>query len=330
MKILVTGGAGYVGSLLVPALLNEGHAVRVLDLFLFDPGIFDNITDSRLELITGDIRDDALLKTALKDTDAVIHLAAMSNDPSAELNPSLTRHINYDAACNLATLAKRLGVRLFINASSASVYGILKEGMANEEAPLDPITIYAVCKKESEAFILDLNDNNFCAVSLRPATLSGYAPRLRLDLTVNILTYQAIYRDKITVFGGDQYRPNLSVKDMVRAYINLLGQDTAIIGGKSYNVSQDNYTVKEVALCIKQVLDLPGLGIDTIPSDDKRSYTLDAGRISRELGFHPLYDISDSILELASKFRNKTIAEPAGSKYRNVEFLKQHAMVTAI
>lgn len=323
MKILVTGGAGYVGSLLIPHLLNEEYDVSVLDWFIFKQDVFQHLKTTHLKCIRGDIRDEELVKRSLEGVDTVIHLAAISNDPSSELNPKATNQINLEAACKLADISKEMGVMRFINASSASVYGVQQDKPASEDSETNPITIYAKCKLESESYIISKNNHRFITTSLRPATLSGYTPRLRLDLTVNIFTYHAICLGSIKVFGGEQYRPNLSVKDMVRAYMHVLKTDPNKIGGRVFNVSQANFKVIEIAEIVRQVIGKNDLKVEITPSDDKRSYSLNASQITRELGFKPIYDLNNSIRELSKKLLDGTVVNPSGYVYRNVELLKQ-------
>src|SRR6266705_2991163 len=202
-QVLVTGGGGYVGSVLVPKLLAAGYGVNVLDLFLYGEEVFEAArSNPKLRLIKGDLRHLPTVEGALAGCDAVIHLACISNDPSFELDPELGKSINLDAFRPLVRAAKAAGVRRFIYASSSSVYGI-KEGVAvTEDLPLDPLTDYSKYKALCEEVLEAEREPGFVAVTLRPATVCGYAPRLRLDLTVNILTNHAINNGRIKVFGG--------------------------------------------------------------------------------------------------------------------------------
>ncbi len=321
MHILVTGGAGYVGSRLVPALLEAGHTVTVLDWFFFEPRQFVEPVPG-LTCIVGDLRDREKVKEALDHADAVIHLAAISNDPTCELNPSVTWDINFEASCRLADLAQQAGVRRFINASSASVYGIKEEERVTEELPSSPETIYGRSKAESEAYILAANNKRFTTTSVRPATLSGYAPRMRLDLTVNILTYQAICKNLLQVFGGSQYRPNLALNDMVRAYLLLLTIAAEKVAGRTFNLSEGNYRVLGIAEEIKRVLGLEDLEIRRVPTKDTRSYRLCADRAAQELGFTASLNLEHSIRDVATAFIDGRIFDPDQPRYRNIEWLK--------
>ena len=214
--ILVTGGGGYVGSVLVPLLLEAGYKVRVLDLFIYGKQVFDGITAAHrlnLELLEGDLRDTALLKKSLSGCDAVIHLACISNDPSFELDPALGRSINYEAFLPLVDIAKDSGVRRFIYASSSSVYGVKEEQNVTEDLPREPLTDYSRFKAMCEDELEKRRSSGFTTLTLRPATVCGWSPRMRLDLSVNILTNHAVNKGKITVFGGAQLRPNFHVRD---------------------------------------------------------------------------------------------------------------------
>lgn len=321
MKVLVTGGAGYVGSLLVPALLEKGYEVTVLDWFIFEPDLFIDFKSNLLTNVKGDIRDKELVRKILKNTDSVIHLAGMSNDPSAIINPKVTEDINFKATVDLAKSAKNLGVKRMIIASSASVYGI-QDSPATEQTIPHPLTIYSKCKLWSEENILPLDDENFTAVAVRPATLSGYAPRMRLDLVVNNMTSQAVANKKLKVLGGDQYRPNLSVKDMVNVYLNLLQLDSKIIGGETYNVSESNLTIKEIANKIQLILKDEDIEVEMHESDDKRSYWVNSDKAQKELDFKPKYSVDNSIIGIVKALTNGTILNPDLAKFRNVEVLK--------
>jgi nucleoside-diphosphate-sugar epimerase len=321
MQILVTGGAGYVGSLLVPTLLDAGHTVTVLDWFIFEPRQFTGHLPG-LKCVVGDLRDADKVKESLEEIEAVIHLAAISNDPSSELNPQATREINFDASCRLADLARQAGIKRFINASSASVYGVRDEENITEELEPRPQTVYARCKAECETYVLSNNSDDFLTTSVRPATLSGYAPRMRLDLTVNILTYHAVCKKLLQVFGGAQFRPNLSVKDMVRFYLMLLEISPEKIAGRTFNICERNYTVSEIAEAVKDVLGQKQMEIRYVPTDDNRSYRLSGKRVADELGFFPEFDLEHSIREVAAALSDGTIKEPEHIRYRNVEWLK--------
>ena len=222
-NVLVTGGAGYVGAVLVPKLLNKGHCVKVVDLYIYGEDVFDKVKDHPgLKQVKGDIRDRKMLERETPGYDTVIHLACISNDPSYELDPVLGKSINYDAFIALVDVSKKAGVKNFIFASSSSVYGVKDVPEVTESLPLEPQTDYSKYKALCEEVLIKEATDNFIVTIIRPSTVCGYSPRLRLDLTVNILTNHAINKGEITVFGGEQMRPNLHIEDMTDFYCFLL------------------------------------------------------------------------------------------------------------
>ncbi|HWB13117.1 MAG TPA: SDR family oxidoreductase [Pirellulales bacterium] len=302
-KVLVTGGAGYVGSVLVPKLLAAGHHVRVLDAYYFGQQPLAGVRGhARLEEIKGDLRDQATLDDALVGCGVVIHLACVSNDPSFELDPALGRSINYDAFLPLVRLAKRRGVRRFIYASSSSVYGIKQEENVTEDLPLEPLTDYSKYKALCEDVLLAERKPGFCALVVRPATVCGYSPRLRLDLSVNILTNLAHHKREITVFGGTQRRPNLHIEDMTDLYVAALGWEEQKIDGKIYNAGWQNLSIRQIADLVKEETG-DDVRIVVSPTDDLRSYHISSQKIERELGWKPRHTVRDAIRDLLSAFR---------------------------
>jgi nucleoside-diphosphate-sugar epimerase len=322
--ILVTGGAGYVGSLLVPALLQQGYHVRVFDWMLFAPHIFNHLLGHpHLDVRKGDMRDAYAVESALQGITTVIHLACLSNDPSCALSEELTRSINYDAGIQLIKLAKQNGVARFLNASSASVYGIKEEAHVTENLSLEPITSYARYKAALEAILLQERSTSFHTVSVRPATLCGCAPRQRLDLTVNTLTYQAICFGRITLYNAQQERPNLTVQDMVRLYLLLLHAPTTSIDGKVFNITAENYRILDMVDIVRETLNLP-VEIHCIETNDRRSYRLSGDAIKNALGYTPMFTIRDAIREVAFALQHGQIPCPQSALYRNVDFLREH------
>ena len=319
-KILVTGGAGYVGSQLVPDLLNRGYEVRVLDMFIFDDHVFEAVNNNNLELVRGDIRNRKDVDRCMRDIDCVIHLAAISNDASCELDQKLTKEVNCDAVAYLLKKAKEQGVRRFIFPSSASVYGVKEEDNVTEDSSLDPLTIYAKSKVEGEKLVLSHDSHDFTTTSIRAATLCGYSRRQRLDLTVNILTHHAVCRGKIKVFGGEQKRPNTNIHDIISIYNLMLQASKEKIGGKAFNAGFENYKIIEIANIVKKSVSSYA-DIEINPMTDYRSYHISSGKICEELGFRPRYAITDAIRELEAAFKNNMIPEPESSKYYNVKYM---------
>ena len=269
-RVLVTGGAGYVGSNLVPKLLAAGYEVSVLDLYLYGDVFADMKSNPRLTEVKGDLRNAADVGRAVAGCDAVIHLACISNDPSFDLDPTLGRSINFDCFRPLVKASKDAGVRRFIYASSSSVYGIKTDMDVTEELPLEPLTDYSKYKAMCEEVLEQEREPGFVCVTLRPATVCGYAPRLRLDLTVNILTNHAITNGRITVFGGDQLRPNIHIDDMTDLYLKLLEAPDDVIDGKIWNAGYHNLKVSAIAEMVKAEVG-PKVDIVVTPTDDHRS-----------------------------------------------------------
>lgn len=306
--VLVTGGAGYIGSRLVPKLLAAGYRVKVLDAQFFVNGLDTFLAHPHLEFIRGDIRDEPVVDAALRGVKTVVHLAAVANDPSFNVDPGLSRSINIDCLPHLMSSAKRMGCARFIYASSASVYGINAEPLVDEYQPCVPITDYNRYKAEGEQVLFGLSDPSFETIAVRAATVCGWSPRQRLDLTVNILTASALARGEITVFGGDQYRPNVHIGDLTRLYLTLIQKSSlGSINGQPLNVGQDNYTVAEIASTVKDIVDRyfgTNVPIKTTPSDDVRSYRLDSSRLRQEYGFEFVFGIRDAVLELCERWQS--------------------------
>ena len=301
-RVLVTGGAGYVGSALVPKLIDAGYKVNVLDLYIYGDHIFGDYSSSpHLTQIKGDLRDPTMVNQAVAGCDAVIHLACISNDPSYDLNPELGKSINYDAFQPLVRASKQAGVSRFIYASSSSVYGVKDEAEVTENLALEPLTDYSKFKAMCEDVLQREREDGFSVVTVRPSTVCGYAPRLRLDLAVNILTNHAVNNRKITVFGGRQMRPNIHIDDMVDLYIHLLSLPSRQIDGGVYNAGYENLSVLSIAELVKATLALD-VEIDITPTDDNRSYHVSSKKIAEVLGFTASHTIKDAVCDLKKAF----------------------------
>lgn len=324
-RVAVIGGAGYVGSSLVPRLLERGHEVTVFDLFLFHPTLFGDLTQHpRLRLIRADIRNAAEIRRALVGQDAVIHLACISNDPGFELDPALGKAINYDAFPGIVTAARDGGARRFIYASSSSVYGVREEPEVTEETPCAPLTDYSRFKLDCEVYLREHPPQGMDWVVLRPATGCGYAPRLRLDLAVNILTIHALVNRKILVFGGSQKRPNIHVDDMADVYLWLLDAPRESVHQRVFNAGYENHTVAQLAEMVRKTVGDAGITIETRPTNDLRSYHINSDRIRREIGFVPARSIEDAVRSICDAHRSGKIPEPMNTdSYHNVRVLKR-------
>ena len=323
-RVMITGGAGYVGSALVPRLIAEGFAVTVLDRYDYGEDVFDELRgDPRLREVKGDIRDPEAVARALGEASTVIHLACISNDPSYDLDPALGKSINFDAFRPLVQASKRAGVERFIYASSSSVYGVKDEPLVTEELSRAPLTDYSKFKALCEDVLEEERTPGFTTVVVRPSTVCGYAKRLRLDLVVNILTNQAVHRRKITVLGGKQMRPNIHIQDMVGAYLQLLREPAAKIDGQIFNVGGNNHTVSELAEIVRGVID-PGLPIEVKPTNDERSYKTSSEKIRRALGWEPRYTVADAVRDLKAAFDAQLVPDPLENpRYFNIKRMQE-------
>jgi nucleoside-diphosphate-sugar epimerase len=327
-SVLVTGGAGYVGSLLVPQLLARGHKVTVFDTMYFGNGNLP--TDHpRLKLVKGDIRDTAHLARELEGIEAVVNMACISNDASFELDESLSTTINLDAFEPMVLAAKKAGVKRFIYASSSSVYGVSDQPDVTEDHPLLPLTLYNKYKGMCEPLLLKHTDDKFVGVIFRPATVCGYAPHQRLDLSVNILTNHAVTNGKIKVFGGDQMRPNLHVQDYCDAVLMFLDVEDDLIRNQIFNVGFQNMSIRDLALLVKKVVEeeFPEkgeIGIETTLTNDNRSYHINSDKVTRAIGFKPRHTIEEAIRDLCRAFKLGALPNSMeDDQYYNVRTLKK-------
>jgi len=293
-----------VGAVLVPHLLEKGYMVTVLDLMIYG----DNVLPSHpnLNAVKGDIRDQVLLKKLIPGHDAVIHLACISNDPSFELNPGLGKSINLEAFRPLVETSKSCSVKRFIYASSSSVYGIKDEPNVHEEMVLEPLTDYSQFKADCEKILAEYQSDNFTTVTIRPATVCGYSPRQRLDVVVNILTNLAYHKREISVFGGEQLRPNIHIADMAEAYLVLLKAPKEKIAGQIFNAGYENQPVRQLAETVQSVVG-EYVKLVTTPSNDNRSYHISSQKIKEELGFEATHTIREAVEDLCAAFENNLL-----------------------
>ncbi len=306
-KILITGGGGYVGSALSDYLIKKGFEVTAYDLFMYGQDVFTE--NDKIRLVKGDIRNEKLFSDSVKNHDAVIHLACISNDPSFELNPKLGKSINFDAFEPLVKLSLKNGVKRFIYASSSSVYGIKSEQNVNEDMSLEPLTDYSKFKVDCEKILNAYKSHNFETVIIRPATVCGFSWRQRLDVIVNILSNLAFHKREITVFGGSQLRPNIHISDMLRAYELLLNADSSKVNGQTFNAGWENKSVDEIAMTVKNNMG-EDVRITKSQTDDNRSYHISSEKIKSILDFQTKFTISDAVNDLKNAFEKKIFLDP--------------------
>ncbi len=325
-RVLVTGGAGYVGCVLTPQLLAAGYEVQVYDVLYYgDRGLPRH---PRLSVTVGDIRDTDRLAEAFQGMHMVLHLACISNDPSFELDEDLSRSINYQCFEPMVIAAKAAGVRRFVYGSTSSVYGVSDAAQVTEDHPLVPVSHYNRFKGMCEPLLWRHQAADFTCVTLRPATVCGYSPRPRLDLTVNILTNHAVNKGRITVFGGCQKRPNLHINDMCDVYQLVLEAPADKIAGQTFNVGHENLTIAEIAATVRDGVarefpDRPPVDIVTTPSDDPRSYHINSDKIRRLLGYGPRRGIRDAVRDLCAAFKDGRLPDSFDDdRYYNVRTMK--------
>lgn len=327
MNILVTGGAGYCGSVLTPQLLNSGHKVTVYDMLYYGSD-FLPLDNPDLTVIQGDIRETAKLAAALEGIDAVLNLAAISNDASFELDENLSTSVNMDAFEPMVLAAKAAGVKRFVYASSSSVYGVSDAPEVTEDHPLVPLTLYNKYKGLCEPLLFKHTDENFAGVVFRPATVCGYGPRQRLDVSVNILTNHAVNKGQITVFGGSQLRPNLHIQDYCDLAQTLLEAPREKIENQVFNCGMQNLSIMDIAKIVKKVVqeEFPekgDIGIVTTETDDIRSYHINSDRVKNVLGFTPKRTVEDAARDLCQAFREGKLPNSFDDdKFHNVRTMK--------
>ena len=321
-KVLVTGAAGYVGSVLVPKLLNAGYDVRALDLMLFGTNGIDPVRD-KCEIVCGDIRDESLLEKSISGADHIIHLAAIANDPCSNLNPELTEQVNYIATKNIARLARENGVRRMVYSSSSSVYGVREEPNVTEDLELRPLTIYSKTKAWAEDAIREQTTRDFTTVSIRSATVCGYSPRQRLDLVVNIFASDAILKGEIGVNGGEQKRPNVHIEDITDLYLGMLSIPSEKVSGDVFNYGKENFSLNRIAEMVREEVG-EHVKIKINPKTaDSRSYHISSEKIEKTLGVFPQRTVRNAISDLKNAFERGLIPNPSDSRYRNIIRMKE-------
>jgi nucleoside-diphosphate-sugar epimerase len=326
--VLVIGGAGYLGSQLSRELLQRGYTVRVLDNLLFGThGLNELINRDDFTLIEGDMRSIDDVVEGIKKSDAAIHLGGLVGDPASGLDPEETLELNYHSSRMIAEICKYHQVNRFIFASTCSVYGKSSspEELLTEESELNPVSLYAQTNIQSEKVLLDLEDKNFSPTIFRMATLYGYSPRMRFDLVVNILTAKAYNEGVVPIFGGDQYRPNLHVRDAARAYADCLEASLGKVKGEIFNIGSDeqNYQIKEVGEIVASCF--PNADIDwQREKEDERSYQVDFSKVNENLGYQVEETIEDAVLEIKEAFEQGEFEDYSKDKYSNYRTTKQY------
>ena len=323
--VLLTGGAGYIGSVAVRELLDKGYTVRVLDRFLYGEHPLDEIRD-RIEVVQGDIC--RLDEDVLDGVSSVIHLAGFSNDPTAEVNPEANHRMNTIATRTLAEACKRKGVDRFLFASSCALYDRGRDaadGIQDEDSEVEPRAPYATSKYEAERILADMTDETFRPTILRHGTVYGWSPRMRYDLVVNTFVKSAFQTGALTVHsGGRMWRPVVDVKDVARCYAECIECDLDAIGGRIFNVSYENYTVLMIAEKVKEALSgIVDLDVK-VQDDDRlgRSYRVSTDRIETAIGFRPTVSVQDSVRDLAGKLQAGISVDFDNPKYYNIKWLE--------
>lgn len=313
MKVCITGGGGYVGSRLTPYLLRKGYHVTVLDTFWY--GNFLDL-HKNLTIIRGDIRNVKDLREAFKGQDTIIHLACVSNDPSFDMSPQLGKEVNYDCFKQILTISKEQKIKKFIYASSSSVYGVSELENVDEDSPKNPLTDYSKFKLQCET---ELRTFGGAWTIIRPATVCGYAPRMRFDLVVNILTIQALVNKKITLFGTEQKRPNINIDDMCLSYEFVLEKNT---DKETFNVGFENLTLLEIAELVRKTLN-EDIKIEIQPTKDPRSYHINSDRI-KNLGFKSQFSIESAIKGIKKAYEEEEFFDPMNNpRYYNIKKMKE-------
>ena len=323
-RVLVIGGGGYIGSILVRKLLEKGYKVRILDQFIYGEESIQGLEHPSLEIIRGDTRHIETLTRCLDDVDAVVHLAELVGDPACALNPILTQETNYFATLLIASICKYYQINRFIYLSSCSVYGDSgEEGRLIEESALNPMSLYAKMKISSENTLRELTDDNFMPTILRLSTVYGHSHRPRFDLVVNTLTAKALKDGKITIFGGNQWRPNVHVADVAKAIILVLEASLDKVGKQIFNVGSDeqNYTILEIGKLINEEVPSASLIVEDKVSD-RRNYRVSFKKIRETLNFKPDNSLKDGIREIIAALNTGKVEHYQHPKYHNIKFLE--------
>ncbi|HID63519.1 MAG TPA: SDR family oxidoreductase [Anaerolineae bacterium] len=327
-KVLLVGGAGYVGAVLAEELLERGYAVRVLDRLYYGQQGLRDVRD-RVELVVSDMR--TIDPSVLDDVDAVINVGGLSNDPTAEYNPQANYEMNTLATKRLAELCKSRGIKRYVFASSCSIYdrGVgdaEKDVLQDEESEVTPKAAYSSSKYEAERILLAMADDNFCPVILRKGTVFGFSPRMRYDLVVNTFVKDALTKGVLTLhYGGEMWRPLVDVRDAARAYIVCLQAEESVVSGQIFNITLDNYRISELALRVREAL--RGIGVEVNIKPDYgyrgvRSYRVSAKKIDRVLAFRPVVTVEESVQDMVRKIKDYGYTDFDNPRYYNIRWMR--------
>lgn len=330
--VLVTGGAGYVGCMLIPSLLRRGYRVRVFDIMFYGDAGLRSVHD-QIEVIEGDIRNCP--PDLLQGVDAIINLAGLSTEPAAEYRPEANQEINFEACVALAREAKKRGVRRFVQASSGSIYDVGaghadRDILHTEDFPVQPFRIYSITKREAEKVLLSLADPNFSPVVIRKGSIYGYSPRMRLDLVVNTFVLQAMKTGALTLHnGGEMWRPLLSIQDAVAAYELMLEAPSDKVGGQIFNITNGNFRISELALRVQHKLRELGIACELRPDYEfrnLRSCQMSGRKVHDSLGFTPKVTVEEVVADLVAKIKSGVLdtENPAFHNIRWLDLLEQH------
>ncbi len=329
--VLVIGGAGYIGSALLPKLLARGHRVRLFDRMFYGIEPIRGVVDHpNLEIMQADFRRIDKLVEGMRGVDAVIHLGAIVGDPACALDCDLTIEINLIGTRTIAEVAKGYGIRRFIFASTCSVYGAsVGEELLTEESPLNPVSLYAATKLASERVLMELTAEAFSPTCLRFSTIYGISGRTRFDLVVNLLTAKAVIDGEITIQGGDQWRPFLHVDDAAHALLQTLESPLSQVHREVFNVGSEdqNHTIQRIAEMIHELVPSAKL-INLKASGDQRNYRADFKKIREQLGFDPHWTIRQGIQQVIDSIQSGDVKDYHAAKYSNVKFLVEEESTT--
>jgi nucleoside-diphosphate-sugar epimerase len=327
-KLLLVGGAGYVGSVLAEELLERGYAVRVLDRLYYGEEGLRNVRD-RVELIVGDMR--TVDKAVLEGIDAVLNVGGLSNDPTAEYNPKANYEMNTVATVKLAALCKEQGISRYVFASSCSIYdtGVgngQKDQVQDETSSVNPRAAYSRSKYDAERTLLEMADDTFCPVILRKGTIYGFSPRMRYDLVINTFIKDALSKGILTIhYGGEIWRPLVDIRDVARAYIACLEADAALVRAQIFNVCFNNMRISELALRVRETLRQLGVTVDIQPDygyKAVRNYRVSTKKIEQVLGIYPKVTIEESVADMVQKIRQYGYVDFDNPKYYNIRWMR--------